>query len=103
MRHALTLPALVLLAACAPASLSTSDARAAMTARMERPGATAVKVQEIHVFELTECTDTVATGTVTCQVRMDVSFDFGGVTQRDADSAPIRFVREDGRWVAYPL
>lgn len=92
-----------LLTACAPATLSTDDARAAMQARMERPGATAVKVQQMHVFELSECTDTAATGTVTCQVQMDVSFDYGGVSQRDAGSEAIRFVREDGRWVAYLL
>ena len=103
MRLALTLPTLTLLAACAPASLSTDDARAAMTARMERPGATAVKVQQIHELELSECTDTAASGTVTCLVKMDVSFDFGGVTQRDADSERIRFVREGGQWTAQPL
>jgi hypothetical protein len=102
MRLILSLATLALLAACAPASLSSDDARAAMKARMERPGATQVKVQQMHTFELADCTDTAATGTVTCQVRMDVSFDYGGVTQRDAGADRIRFAREDGTWVAYP-
>lgn len=95
--------ATALLCACAPGGFSEDDARAAMTARMERPGATPVKVQQIHALELSECTDTASTGTVTCRVRMDVSFDFGGVTQRDDDSEKVRFVRESGRWVAQPL
>ena len=102
MRPILALATLALLTACAPASLSSDDARGAMKARMERPGANEVKVQQIHALDLSDCTDTAATGTVTCQVRMDVSFDFGGVTQRDADSERIRFVREEGTWVAYP-
>lgn len=102
MRPILAIATLALLAACAPASLSTDDARAAMTARMERPGASQVKVQQMHAFELSECTDTAATGTVTCRVRMDVSFDYGGVTQRDDGAERIRFVRESGAWAAYP-
>ncbi len=102
MRLMLNLATLALLTACAPASLSSDDARAAMKARMERPGGAQVKVQQMHEFELSECTDTAATGTVTCQVQMDVSFDYGGVTQRDAGAERIRFVREAGTWVAYP-
>ena len=98
-----TLLSAALLAACAPAAFTTDDARAAMTARMERPGANAVKVQQIHTLELSECTDTVASGTVTCTVAMDVSFETGGVTHRDADTAPIRFVREGSQWTAQPL
>ena len=103
MRLMLPFATLVLLTSCAPADLATDDARAAMKARMERPGATQVKVQQVHQFELSECTDTAGTGTVTCQVRMDVSFELDGVTQRDDDTAPIRLVREGGRWVAYPI
>jgi hypothetical protein len=102
MRLMISLAILALLTACAPASLSSSDAREAMKARMERAGATQVKVQQMHEFELSDCTDTAATGTVTCRVQMDVSFDYGGVTQRDAGAERIRFVREDGTWVAYP-
>ena len=98
-----TLFSAALLAACAPGRFTEEDARAAMTARMERPGANAVKVQQIHALELSECTDTADSGTVTCRVRMDVSFDYDGVTQRDADSERIRFVREGSRWTAQPL
>ena len=102
MRLTLALATLALLTACAPATLSAEDARAAMTARMERHAATPVKVLEIHALDLSECTKTAGTGTVTCRVRMDVSFDYGGVTERDDDVDQIRFVREAGTWVAYP-
>lgn len=94
--------AATLLSACAPSTLSTEDARAAMQARMERAGERAVKVLNIHSFELTDCAPAEGQEGVACQVRMDVSFTVNEAPQRDDATQRMRFVRESGRWVAYP-
>lgn len=102
MRTATLIFAAAMLTACAPAAFTTDDARAAMKARMERSVTKKVEVHAIHGLELSQCDGTAAKGTVTCLVKMDVSFDFDGLTQRNEDTARIRFVRESGQWVAYP-
>jgi hypothetical protein len=91
-----------LLSACAPAELTEADARTAMQARMERAGERAVKVLEMHSFELTDCAPAEGQEGVACQVRMDVSFTVNEAPQRDDATQRMRFVRESGRWVAYP-
>ena len=93
---------LALLTACAPAELTEADARVAMQARMERPGAREVKVLEIHAFELRACADATDGPGVACEVRMDVSFTVDGASQRGDDTRRMRFARESGRWIAYP-
>jgi hypothetical protein len=95
--------AAALLAACAPASLSTDDARAAMKARMERPAARVVKVLEIRSFALTDCADAVGQDGVACTVQMDVGFTVDGAEQRDSGTQRMRFVRASGKWTAHPL
>ena len=94
--------AAALLTACAPATLTADDARAAMKARMERPGPRAVKVLKIHEFALTDCADAVGQDGVACSVQMDVGFTVDGAEQRDKATQRMRFVRESGQWVAYP-
>lgn len=94
--------AAALLTACAPAALTADDARAAMKQRMERPGPRAVKVLQIHEFALSDCTDAVGQDGVACRVQMDVGFTVDGAEQRDNATQRMRFVREAGRWVAYP-
>lgn len=91
------------LPACAPAELTEADARIAMQARMERAGAREVKVLEIHSFALRDCADAAGKPGVACEVQMDVSFTVDGAPQRGDDAQRMRFVRESGRWVAYPL
>ena len=90
------------LTACAPATLSTDDARAAMTARMERPGTRVVKVLQIHEFALTECADADGQDGVACNVQMDVAFTVDGAEQRDNATQRMRFARESGKWTAHP-
>lgn len=90
------------LPACAPAELTEADARVAMQARMERAAAREVKVQAIHSFALSDCADASDAAGRVCQVQMDVSFTVDGAPQRGDDTQPMRFVRESGKWVAYP-
>lgn len=102
MRLILTLATLALLTACAPATLTADDARAAMKERMERPGPRAVKVLQIHEFAITGCADAVGQEGVACSVQMDVGFTVDGAEQRDKATRRMRFVHEAGQWVAYP-
>ncbi len=99
----LLLITLACLAACAPATLSTNDAREAMKARMERSEAREVKVLEIHSFAISGCADADGQAGVVCQVQMDVGFTVDGAEQRDNATQRMRFVRESGRWVVYPM
>ena len=86
---------------CAPGFMWAICA-AAMKQRMERPGPRAVKVLQIHEFALSDCTDAVGQDGVACRVQMDVGFTVDGAEQRDNATQRMRFVREAGRWVAYP-
>lgn len=97
------LPIPLLLAACAADQPSDQEARQAMVERMEMPRGRQVSVGTVHRFSLDACDRAGQGGGVVCQVTMDVSFTLDGAIQRSDDRGPMRFVREDGRWVAYPV
>ena len=95
--------AAALLVACAPGPPRESEARAAMTARLEASSKGAVKVDEIHALKLRNCAPAEGAEGMVCELAMDVSLVLDGETIRSQDTGPMRFVREGGEWTAYPV
>ena len=98
-----TAPVLIaLLAGCAPSAPTPSQAQKAMVTRMEQTAAQKVEVTGVNAFALGRCRPPEQGAGLLCDVTMDVSFRLDGEVQRSEDAQPMRFVRENGRWVAYP-